>query len=253
MKRVCIVMPVYNPGKEFTCAVESILNQSYKNIQLLIINDCSRTGLKAIENVMKRRRVTYLQTDRNLGGGAARNLGLRHCDSDYVAFCDSDDVWPADKLEKQITFMETHGHVMSHTDITVVDVANRDKFDIVSSNTINLVEFLRKTNLYCSTVCIKRSVLGDKTFSEMKIRHPFKLWVSILETGVVSHKVPSVKVEYLKRFNSVSSKTFMTIFYTLFSYAYYPDNKLLSVLCLCTRIVNARKANSRIISGLKRK
>ena len=86
----------------------------------------------------------------------------------------------------------------------------------------------------------------------MRVRHPFKFWVSILESGVISYKVPGTYIRYLKRKDSVSSKTFNTLFFTLISYAIYPKNKFLSFYCLLLRILNANSRNSRIFGGFKK-
>jgi teichuronic acid biosynthesis glycosyltransferase TuaG len=251
MSSVCVVMPVFNPGKEFIRAYSSVLTQTHKALTLIIVDDCSVFGHDLIDEAAKTESVMYLKTEKNSGGGAARNLGLKYCKSDYIAFCDSDDIWPVDKISKQINFMETNKYLMSHTDSINIDT-NNNEYRFYTSDIIDIKIFLSKTNLYCSSVCVHNSIIKNNTFSELRVRHPFKFWVSILESGTVSYKVPDTYIKYLKRKNSVSSKTFTTLFYTFISYVYYPKNKFLSIYCLLIRIFNANSRNSRIYDGFKK-
>ena len=250
MKSVSIIVPVHNPATDFEVTINSILNQTYRNTKILLVDDCSTSGAERILKYLVHDNVSVLKTEKNGGGGAARNLGLRHCVSDYIAFCDSDDVWPVDKLARQIDFMERNGFLMSHTDMVSFDAIADVSLELVTSEAIDLEHFLSQTDLYCSTVCIHKSVLGSNTFSEARIRHPFKLWVSILEGGIRSYRVPDIKVSYLKRDGSVSSKPLLTLAYTLFAYVVYPKNKLFALRCLLARMLRASSKNSRIFGGI---
>ena len=250
MKSVTVIVPVYNPSREFEDTVESLLNQCYENTKILLIDDCSTSGLTILSKYAKLPKIQMLKTRKNGGGGHARNLGLRNCDSHYIAFCDSDDVWPNDKLSKQILLMEQNKYLMSHTDMVAFDPARRIATELPTNDTIDLSEFLSKTNIYCSTVCIDRSILKNHQFSELRIRHPFKFWVSILENGVESHRVPDVKVSYLVRNSSVSSNAVLSLFYTLHAYIFFPKNKWLAFKCLILRMLNVKAGNSRIFAGL---
>jgi glycosyltransferase involved in cell wall biosynthesis len=250
MKSVDIIVPVHNPSKEFKTSINSLLNQCYENIRIIIIDDSSSFGHDFLDSFAEHEKVEILKTDQNRGGGYARNLGLRFCTAFYIAFCDSDDVWPSDKLKKQITLMEEKDYVMTHTDMVALDGDKSRARVLSSTDRVGLEDFLRSTNLYCSTVCIKASILGGHRFSELRIRHPFKFWVSILSSGVVSHRVPDLQVSYLVRAGSVSSRPLLTLAHTIYAYLAYPKDKKLALKCLFRRIMKARSGNSRIFNGL---
>lgn len=249
---VSIIVPVYEPHNEFDKTMQSLLNQTLDSFEIIIIDDASSKQIERINKYRSDPRVNIIRLSKNLGGGGARNIGLKNAVGKYIAFCDSDDVWSISKLEIQINFMERTNSCMSHTDIVLnKDSSNEEEKLIITPNQINLYTFLISTAIYCSTVCVERSVVNNAKFSERPIRHPFKFWVSLLESGIISKRVPGLKVNYIKRKNSVSSRKLRTIYYTILAYMSYPSNKLLSIWCLIIRIFNSFNSYSRI-NGLRK-
>ena len=105
---VSVIMPTYNAGKFLADSISSILDQTYPDLELLITDDGSTDPatldmLHKIEE--KDSRVDVLYLDHNHGAGYARNKSIERAKGRYIAFCDSDDRWTPDKLEKQIAFM----------------------------------------------------------------------------------------------------------------------------------------------------
>lgn len=105
---VSIIMPSYNTAKYISAAIESILNQTYENWELIIVDDCSTDNTDEIltEYAKKDSRIRYYKNEKNSGAAVARNRALRQAKGKWVAFLDSDDLWEKDKLEKQICFMK---------------------------------------------------------------------------------------------------------------------------------------------------
>jgi glycosyltransferase involved in cell wall biosynthesis len=105
MKKVSVIIPVYGVEKYIASTVQSVLDQTYKNFEILIIDDASRD--KSIEICQKftdpRIKIIH-QANRGLAG--ARNTGIRHAQGEYLAFLDGDDLWLPQKLEKQIECLE---------------------------------------------------------------------------------------------------------------------------------------------------
>lgn len=104
---VSVVLPTYNRAKVLPRAIESVLNQTYTNIELIIVDDGSRDNTKEIirEFQSQDERIVYLRNKRNLGANAARNIGIMHSTGEFIAFMDSDDMWLPWKLERQIKIM----------------------------------------------------------------------------------------------------------------------------------------------------
>mgnify|MGYP002768677544 FL=1 len=99
---VSVIIPSYNREKTIKRAVESVLNQTYKDIEVIVVDDCSSDKTIEILTSIKDKRFSYYKLDKNSGACVARNLGIEKAKGDYIAFQDSDDEWLSDKLEKQM-------------------------------------------------------------------------------------------------------------------------------------------------------
>ncbi len=101
---VSVIIPTYNRASLLPRAIKSVLGQTYKNIELVIVDDCSTDDTRRIVQSLSKndRRIKYFFHEKNRGGSAARNTGIKMASGEYVAFQDSDDKWIHDKLEKQM-------------------------------------------------------------------------------------------------------------------------------------------------------
>ena len=105
---VSVIMPTYNSGRFVAESIESILNQTYTHLELLITDDGSTDDTPQIIRSYEQKdsRIRYFAMSDNMGAGHARNLSIELARGQYIAFCDSDDTWLPEKLEKQIAFMK---------------------------------------------------------------------------------------------------------------------------------------------------
>ena len=112
---VSIIMPSYNAAQYVAASIDSILAQTYHNWELIITDDCSTDGTQVILQDYARRdeRVRLFLFDTNQGSGATRNKCIEEAHGRYIAFCDSDDRWLPEKLEKQIAFMQQHDYAFT--------------------------------------------------------------------------------------------------------------------------------------------
>ncbi len=104
---ISVILPVFNGSERLTAAVDSVLSQTYENFELIIIDDGSTDGTESIVGNMTDIRVKYIHQT-NKGPGPARNNGILNSSGRYIAFLDHDDVWFADKLERQLSFVKHH-------------------------------------------------------------------------------------------------------------------------------------------------
>ena len=106
--KVSIIMPAYNAADKIETSVDSVLNQTYQNWELLIINDCSKDNTVEVvkKYIEKDDRIILIDLIANLGVAKARNAGIKRANGKYIAFLDSDDYWTSDKLLKQTSFMD---------------------------------------------------------------------------------------------------------------------------------------------------
>lgn len=108
MKKGSVVIPTYNREKTILRSVQSVLEQTYSDIEVLVIDDGSDDATGEVVKRIEDDRVRYIRLEQNGGVSNARNTGARMAQGEWIAFQDSDDCWRKDKLEKQMTYAEQH-------------------------------------------------------------------------------------------------------------------------------------------------
>ncbi|WP_122088216.1 glycosyltransferase family 2 protein [Halalkalicoccus subterraneus] len=112
---VSVIIPTYNRRCLLSNAIDSVNSQTYKNIEIIIVDDGSEEDIKEVVNSFDCKNIIYIRHENNKGGSVARNTGIEHAEGDYIAFLDSDDEWRLDKIEKQVNKIEA-----SDKDIDIV-------------------------------------------------------------------------------------------------------------------------------------
>ena len=114
---VSIITPLYNCEKYIEETILSVINQTYKNWEMIIVDDCSKDkGVEIVEKYQRLdSRIKLYKNEINLGGAGTRNKCIEKAKGKYIAFLDSDDLWKKEKLEKQISFMEKNNYLFSYT------------------------------------------------------------------------------------------------------------------------------------------
>lgn len=125
--KISVIMSAYNAQKTISRAIRSVLNQTYDDIELIVVNDCSTDNTEKIVKKYKDNRIVYIKHDVNLGAGCARNTGIKNATGDYIAFLDSDDYYNKEYIQ------------------TMVDGTENGTFDIVSSGYIAIEGEHKKT------------------------------------------------------------------------------------------------------------
>jgi glycosyltransferase involved in cell wall biosynthesis len=104
--KVSVILPVYNRSGSLEDSMRSVLNQSYRDLELIVVDDASTEDLKSIVEGVGDARVRYLRQPRNGGASVARNAGLAAAKGDFIAFQDSDDLWLPGKLARQMDMLQ---------------------------------------------------------------------------------------------------------------------------------------------------
>jgi glycosyltransferase involved in cell wall biosynthesis len=107
MPKVSVIIPTHNRAELLKRAIQSVLNQTYQDFELIVVDDGSTDNTEEVVRSLNDEKLRYLRHDKNRGAGAARNTGIRAAEGRYVAFQDSDDEWLPAKLEKQIRIIES--------------------------------------------------------------------------------------------------------------------------------------------------
>ncbi len=159
-------MPAYNSENYVSSAIESVLAQTYTNIELIIIDDCSVDDTRAIitQYANEDKRIKLFCNHRNIGCSASRNNGLEYCKGKYIAFIDSDDIWLPHKLEKQLEFMCCRKLNMSYTAYDIIDSNNVVKKHRTMREKLFLEDLLKENSVIFSTTVFKSSSLKGIRF-----------------------------------------------------------------------------------------
>jgi teichuronic acid biosynthesis glycosyltransferase TuaG len=202
-----IITPMYNCNDYIVETITSVLNQSYQNWELILVDDCSTDG--TFENVKLRYedhlQVKIIQNSVNSGAGYTRNNGLKNATGRYIAFLDSDDIWSNDKLQNQIAFMKVHNAAISHTSFSFVDENSNKRNGLVKvSKTVDLKTLMKKTEIGTSTAIIDRNLIGTFSFELMRTRQDIRLWMELLSRGHLSYGLDEILVYYRIRKNQIS-------------------------------------------------
>lgn len=119
---VSIIMPSWNTGRYIAESIQCVIDQTYDNWELLIVDDCSTDNTdEIVEPFLKDSRIKYLHNEKNSGAALTRNKAIKVAQGEWIAFLDSDDLWTSEKLEKQVKFMQDNGYVLSYTEYEKID------------------------------------------------------------------------------------------------------------------------------------
>jgi len=141
---ISVIIPTYNRENLIIKSVKSILNQSYKNIEIILIDDCSNDNTKSKIKKLGDKRIKYIKLKKKSGANYARNIGIKKSKGKYIAFQDSDDIFHYDKLQKQLENLIKYKSDLDFCKI-YVHINNTLNYIIPSNNTVN--EIL-KGNIY---------------------------------------------------------------------------------------------------------
>ena len=123
---VSVILPTYNGatrgnGEYLRQALESVLNQSYENFELIIINDGSTDNTENLIKSYRDKRIIYLKNESNKGLGATRNRGLRIVKGDYICFLDDDDLYYENRINTQLNKMLEDNSDVSICGVDIID------------------------------------------------------------------------------------------------------------------------------------
>jgi glycosyltransferase involved in cell wall biosynthesis len=239
---VSIVMPAYNAAATIVRSIESVLAQTHRALELVIVDDCSTDGTSAVIERFARAdaRIRPLRQPHNAGVAAARNAAIAAAYGDYVAFLDSDDWWHPRKLELQIGQMKSAGARVSYSAYQRVDEEGRVLSLVNPPPAVTHADMLRSNFIGNLTGMYERS-LGDIAFQ--RIGHEdYVFWLQMVRRAGhairIDHDEPLAF--YLVRKGSVSANKWRA---ALWQWRIYRDVECLSLprawLCMVRYAGNA--------------
>lgn len=196
---VSVIMPAYNAEKYIRQAVSSALAQTYGNLELIVIDDCSTDSTFGIleELAAQDPRVRPLRNEHNCGVARTRNRGLDLCNGEYVALLDSDDIWYKDKLEKQLSLALSQGADIIYCSYAMIDDSGAHSYhDFLVPEQTDFHGMLMCNHIGCSTVMLKGTAIAKYRFEECFFHEDYALWMKMMQDGCRALGLREILVDY---------------------------------------------------------
>ena len=209
---VSIIMPSYNTASYIKESIQSVLNQTYTNWELIIVDDCSTDETDEVLTTITDSRIKYFKNKENSGAAISRNKALREARGQWVAFLDSDDLWMPNKLEKQINFMKKNGYAFSYTNYEEIDMAsNKTGIKVTGPKKITKMGMYNYCWPGCLTVMYDANEIGLIQIEDIKKNNDYAMWLKICKKANC-YLLDEVLAQYRKgRAGSVSTHSIRTM------------------------------------------
>ena len=205
---VSVIMPAYNAERFIVEAINSVINQTITDWELIVIDDCSSDEtLEIIRTYSKNdKRIQAVANDRNMGVARTRNRGLELACGKYVALLDSDDYWAPCFLEKMLAkIQETFADIVYSSYEMVGENGQKVCNDFVVPLETSFNESIVRSVITCSTVLMTSDIAKNNCFPTNMYHEDIALWFQLLKDGKIARGVPDVLAAYRQRDNSRSA------------------------------------------------
>tara|TARA_B100000686_G_scaffold349863_1_gene444252 strand:- start:917 stop:1654 length:738 start_codon:yes stop_codon:yes gene_type:complete len=243
MSLVSIIIPYYKKKDDINTTINSILNQNFKNYEIIIVyDDENKEDLKLIQEIkQKDERIKLLINERNLGAGESRNRGIKIARGKFIAFIDADDIWKPLKLSKQIDFMIKNNFSITHTSYNIV---NDEKKIIGLRQAKNLIfsNLLKSCDIGLSTVILEKKILNNNKFAKLNTKEDYVLWLNLSKDGHEFKALNESLTDWRLSKNSLSASTLRKLIDGYKVYRIYLRQSIVkSVISLLTLSLNFLK------------
>ncbi len=214
MDLVSIIIPYYKKREYITSTLNSVLKQTYKNLEIIIIyDDQDKEDLELMKKLIKLdKRIILIINKKSLGAGLSRNYGIKKCKGKYVSFIDADDIWKKKKLELQIAFMKKKNFLISHTNYETIDKENNVINLKTARNFNNVNDLIKSCDIGLSSVVVNKKILTKGClFVNLKTKEDFVLWLRILKKNIKIGGLQKNLMCWRKLDNSLSSSVLRKI------------------------------------------
>ncbi|MDA9839215.1 glycosyltransferase family 2 protein [Porticoccaceae bacterium] len=205
---VSVVMPNYNSEGVLEVAIQSVLSQTYKNLELIIVDDFSSDDSRSVIAKFSSldSRIIPVYKERNEGAAMSRNTALDLVQGDYIAFLDSDDCWVDNKIESQVKFMLNNNYRFVYSSYDVISTAGEHCYNLCAPSMVNKRKLLLSNFIGCSTVVVASSLVGEMRQRNIPCRNDYMFWLDLLKDGEMANRCPGVFSSYRKGVGISSNK-----------------------------------------------
>ena len=208
MDLVTVVIPYFKKKEFIKQTLNSVLKQTYKNLEIFIIyDDENKEDLPFIKKLKSLdRRISLIVNKKSLGAGFSRNLAIKKSKGKFIGFLDADDLWDNRKIEHQLKFMKKKNFLITHTDYKIIDVNNKILSSRRARKFENIHQLLKSCDIGLSSVILQKKILNkDCLFPKLRTKEDFVLWLKILNKGIKIGSINKDLMYWRKTNNSLSS------------------------------------------------
>ncbi len=242
---VSVIIPVYNSEKTIKQTLDSVLNQTYKNLEIIAVNDCSKDNSLEILNeyAKKDKRLKVFSNAQNLRVAKTRNFAIENCSGEYIAFVDADDIWKPEKIEKQLLFMQETGAELCYTSVEFIDdsgEATGRKFIVPEK--VNFNKLLKQNVITLSSACAKADLIKKHLMHNDELHEDFIMWLEILRDEIkFAYGLSEILVLYRLTAGSKSRNKFKSMKMTYKTYRLLKVNFFKANYCLFCYVIKSLK------------
>ena len=206
---VSIIIPYFKKKFFFKETINSILNQSYKNYEIILIyDDIDISEIEYVKYILKKiKRKKIIINKKNLGAGMSRNIGIKASKGKFIAFLDADDLWHKNKIKNQIDFMKEKKINFSYCGYKIVNKSKKFIKKIIAPKKITFQKLLYACDIGLSTVMLRSNLLKTNKFSSLKTKEDYLLWLTLSKKNIIMLGLNKTLVSWRKTDNSLSEST----------------------------------------------
>ena len=211
MEKVSVIIPVYNKSSHLKECLDSVINQTYNNLEIIIINDHSTDDSLDIINSYNDKRIKLINHKTNKGSAVTRNDGIKAATGRFITFLDADDYWVLDKIEKQLDFITRNNYVFIYSDYTYYRNGKTHVAKVPKE--LNYNKLLKNTAIFICTVMLDMNYFNkeDIYMPDLKMGQDAAAWFKILKTGVIAYGMDESLAIYRVGEPSLSHNKFKAI------------------------------------------
>lgn len=245
---VSVIITTYNRAKLLSETLDSVINQSYSNLEIIVISDASNDGTDIYIQNINDSRVKYFKLINNSGLPAVtRNYGLKYATGEIIAFCDDDDLWMNNKIELQLKKIQNYDLCFSKRSFINENGSPIIHRPVFIPKRFNLCSLLITNYITLSSVIIKKEVInnfiGFNEKPEFKACEDYELWTRLIANNIKFTLCPEELVLYRIHTNNISSNMFAGIERTMLvnKHLFLNENISLILIIFSTLINNFKR------------
>tara|TARA_B100000989_G_scaffold237821_1_gene184728 strand:- start:2037 stop:2795 length:759 start_codon:yes stop_codon:yes gene_type:complete len=211
--KISVIIPCYNNFIFFEQCINSVINQTYKNIEIIIIFDAgNKKDLRNLKSILKKKpkKIKLIINSKNIGAGLSRNKAAKFAKGRYIAFLDSDDYWERNKLKHQLAFMKKEKIIISHTSYYIINENNIKIGSQIAKYKQTYYDLLNSCDIGLSSLMIEKNFFLKNKFTSNKTKEDYASWLKIAKKMDI-YGLDKQLLLWRKTKNSLSSNTIQKI------------------------------------------